>query len=730
MKRLLAALILLTSLVSLVASGPAAAQTDPACPPLPTRLAVGMTARVTPGEPNRLRASFSTSAEQIGTIPGGSTLTLVGGPQCLDGFRWWQVEFAGQTGWTVEGSEDTYFIEPELPSLRPVERWGYGIPRDVAWSPGYLAVASTAGVFIFDPADLSAAPRTLEPMDVWPTHLAADPSDPNRLAVLNGRQITLWDVASGTPLLQWTHGGASQADPVFSQDGTRLVTISGVQAFVWDAQTGDLIQTVGDEAAPVSTAALSPDGRQVFTGSRAGGLALRDVTSGAALRTDFRYNPALPLLSTMAVTFTPDGSGVVASDANGHIRYWSLVDTSRYLEYERPYQGDPNTPRALQIRFLSPDRFVTTEDSSTGGVRLWALDDGIRPLAAIDPSGFGGASRLAVSPDGAQLAVAMRYQDGYSVEIVGADPFAIVDRAGQFGSIDGFALSADGALLVTEGVGPQQVLNTEDGSRMMSLEMSDDLITGSAINADQTLITACASENAMSYDPVVLGWSIRESSAPMTLLDKFAFSSGGLCDQTFISGHTVGFLSYDGVYMERPDGFAPVLTESRRGRTYHALAGELGLFGHEATGFTIFNQAAPDTDQRVVTLPWQPTYEPTGVIVTALDAAGTRVARRSETVSAGVDVYDVSGSQAQFLFTAVNDVRLVSLAFSSEGRWLASGYEDGSILLWDVSAQRAVATLDGAEGLVFRLAFSPDSQRLYAASQDNVIDLWALDTLR
>ncbi len=730
MKRLFPSILLLLTLISLVSFGPAAAQQADGCPPRPTRLAVGMAARITPGDPNRLRDSFSTSATQIGAIPGGGALTIVGGPECRDGFRWWQVEYDGQTGWTVEGNDSADFIEPTLPVLPPAESWGYGTPRDIVWTPAYLAVASSAGVFIFDPADLEAAPRQLEPMDVWPSQIAADPANPNRLAVMNGRQITLWEVAAGRPLLNWSNA-TSQFEPDFSQDGARLLTADGFQAFVWDTQTGALIQTLGDESTPVSTAALSPDGTRVFSGSNAGALALWDVASGAKITSDFPYNPDLGLLETMSVAFSPDGQSLISSDYNGHIRLWSASDPADYVEYERIYQGDPNTPRALEIQFLPDGRFITAEDSSTGGVRLWQVGDEITQLAAVDPAGFSSARGLAVSPDGAQIAAVLRDQRGAYVTLFDVDPFEVRRRVGEFRDMQRLTLSDDGALLVTEGSDTQAVLNTADGSRDIRLDLNSDTMIGSAITPDNALVTACTSENAISYDPMVTGWGIREGSDPFTLLEEFAFSSGGQCDRTFSTNETIGFVSYDGVYTRPRVGgeFALALEVGSGGRTYSAFAGDLGLIGKAESGITLFDQADPGADNRTLELPWTPDYQPSGALAAAIDPAGTRLARRGQTNAGDIDVYDISGDAAVALFTVAGDSAPSALAFSADGRWLASGHANGDVLLWDVNAQRALATLEGAQGAINSLAFSPDGARLYGAGQDSVIHVWALDSL-
>jgi WD40 repeat protein len=62
------------------------------------------------------------------------------------------------------------------------------------------------------------------------------------------------------------------------------------------------------------------------------------------------------------------------------------------------------------------------------------------------------------------------------------------------------------------------------------------------------------------------------------------------------------------------------------------------------------------------------------------------------------------------------------MAFSPDGRLLASGGFDGTIQLWDVAAGTERAVLKGHQGGVNSVAFSPDSQALASAGGRKMID--------
>ena len=70
---------------------------------------------------------------------------------------------------------------------------------------------------------------------------------------------------------------------------------------------------------------------------------------------------------------------------------------------------------------------------------------------------------------------------------------------------------------------------------------------------------------------------------------------------------------------------------------------------------------------------------------------------------------------------------VVSVAFSRDGT-LASGGQDGTVILWDAITEQPIATLTGHTASARSVAFSPDGSILASGSHDGTVILWDVAT--
>jgi hypothetical protein len=115
-----------------------------------SRLRPGIQGRVTPGDPNVLRESPGVG-NRIGLIPAGGVFTVVSDPAC-DGLgrTWWYVNYNGLFGWTGEGANGVYWVEPVTGTTPPPPP----TPNPVVCSPTPRLQAGRTGMVI--PGDPNA----------------------------------------------------------------------------------------------------------------------------------------------------------------------------------------------------------------------------------------------------------------------------------------------------------------------------------------------------------------------------------------------------------------------------------------------------------------------------------------------------------------------------------------------------------------------------------------------
>ncbi|HHP7245479.1 MAG TPA: eIF2A-related protein, partial [Elainellaceae cyanobacterium] len=120
--------------------------------------------------------------------------------------------------------------------------------------------------------------------------------------------------------------------------------------------------------------------------------------------------------------------------------------------------------------------------------------------------------------------------------------------------------------------------------------------------------------------------------------------------------------------------------------------------------------------------------QPFGSVLTvAYSPDGRRLATGDS--SGEVRLWGVADGQPQLICRGHSNW-VWSIAWSADGRSLASGGDDQTVCIWNTRTGQCDKTLRGHSSLIWSVAWSPDRRTLASGSQDQTIRLWDIQTGR
>ncbi len=407
---------------------------------------------MTPGDANNVRSEPTGDSALLGQIPGGGVFTVLQGPVCGDQRAWWQVDYNGLVGWTVEGAGDTYWVEPivsvgsssnrisaenlmHLTSRDPQ----FNNIRDAAWSADgrWFAVIDDDGLWLRDEQSGSDARLLVKRnQNGGIGSLFIRPAgDAIHYTMYTGQQNEhfIIDTQSGEQRLLTNI--PTNFIRAFSPDGGTLAFNVNAQLVLWDVASQTTKTTIDLPYSPVHVI-YSPDGRSIaVSGNYGSAVLLLDSTDGTILQTlQVESTPTQEDRIVLNIAFSPDSARLAAA-THQEIILWDtlmgkrlavldggyrvafspdgqlLVSTYRYTHYPLSFDDgivwDANTGQQLAILqghtdmidglFFSPDgaTLITTQkyprNTTNEQALLWTITEGSdsESVRLIDPPADG-----------------------------------------------------------------------------------------------------------------------------------------------------------------------------------------------------------------------------------------------------------------------------------------------------------------------------------------------------
>jgi WD40 repeat protein/HEAT repeat protein/tRNA A-37 threonylcarbamoyl transferase component Bud32 len=482
------------------------------------------------------------------------------------------------------------------------------------------------------------------------------------------------------------------------------------------------VRTLAGHSGTVLDAVFSPDGSCLAAACTDGSVQLWDLASGKA-RLTFIEHTQIP----QHLAFSPDGKRIVSASMTGptfggtgvagEILVWDPETGSVLLRFGKEHGG----VRSISV---SPDgaRLLSTGRDET--LRLW---DAATGKLLDQRTGLKDVGAAAFSPDGKHLAVGfkegVRVHDARTLEV----RFLLADQAGTFYSPDGKHLAtvarAD-TVTIWEATSARPVL---------TLRHPEGLITCLSFSADGKQLVTAGMEGLARVWEVPSGRQLYGLRGH-TGISAARFSPDGRLLAT-ASGNPYRevFADVVGVRTLAPSN-AVYLWPAGAGQDQRTLPGRaicaaLRTAGHVAVGGEKEVRVYDMTSGRqlhtfglagdVTAL----AYSPDGRAL-AVALSGTKNPVKIGNTTAAEPFYRLKVLDAatgkELLDLGKPDGALTSLAFSPDGKLLASTGWTASADLWDARTGEQLRTLKASSGGVSRVAFGPDSRRLVRTTTGSI----------
>jgi RNA polymerase sigma factor (sigma-70 family) len=464
------------------------------------------------------------------------------------------------------------------------------------------------------------------------------------------RTVRLWATATGKEVQRYTGLEKPVRFVAVSPDGKIVAASAAQEIRLWDAESGKLLHKLAGDG----ELAFSADGKLLAGACSDGAVRLWNPATGELVR-QWQANRGSDKASGLtSVAFAPDGKTLATAGRLDHaIRLWEVA-TGKEV---RPIPGHTGGVRSMHFAADGKTLFSLGADSRIVAWDLSARQDPKQLLT--DPASEWLWTPLAVRPDGKVAAVTASKANKDAPLTRTVDPaLRLVDlatlkvlqelKAGE--AIKSASFSADGKLLAADDTGGIRVWDTATGKELLLLTGQRANSSGLEFSPDGRHLAWCGEDRVAHLCDLATGKELQgwEAQRDKTMVLAFA-----------------------------PDG-KTIATAYLQQVSLWSVPGGKKLARFAVTGL----------------IPYKLAFSPSGRLLAISGAPYSEKAVKADP-GHNIRLWDVPAGQ-EIRVQPTPHLALSALAFAPDGRTLATGGSDSTILLWDLTyaAQAKPAATD------------------------------------